>query len=159
MYSREEYNSSLCQSAQSIAASNMQQVYIFLPHSPATEILPQSNSSSLKLVKKLVDALNYYGHGFHRDYKRSRLISDLLVVMSTSRTSVKLSPKVLPFANQSPLAIWKSLSISVSQQHQTSSQIPKAIESLLPFEICWSAIGLRFFCLRKVSYQTHTMSC
>ena len=159
MYSREEYNSSLCQSAQSIAASNMQQVYIFLPHSPATEILPQSNSSSLKLVKKLVDALNYYGHGFHRDYKRSRLISDLLVVMSTSRTSVKLSPKVLPFANQSPLAIWKSLSISVSQQHRTSSQIPKAIESLLPFEICWSAIGLRFFCLRKVSYQTHTMSC
>ena len=48
----------------------MQQVYIFLPHSPATEILPQSNSSSLKLVKKLVDALNYYGHGFHRDYNR-----------------------------------------------------------------------------------------
>ena len=104
----------------------MQQVYIFLPHSPATEILPQSNSSSLKLVKKLVDALNYYGHGFHRDYKRSRLISDLLVVMSTSRT-IKLSPKVLPFANQSPLAIWKSLSISVSLQQRTSSQIPKAI--------------------------------
>ena len=93
----------------------MQQVYIFLPHSPATEILPQSNSSSLKLVKKLVDALNYYGHGFHRDYKRSRLISDLLVVMSTSRTSVKLSPEVLPFANQSPLAIWKSLSIFLGQ--------------------------------------------